>query len=44
LGVPSILSYKGVEQVLEVELPPDERQAFAKSATTLRDVIASLEL
>ena len=44
LGVPSILSYKGVEQVLEVELPPDERQAFAKSATTLREVIASLDL
>jgi L-lactate dehydrogenase len=44
LGVPCILSYKGIEQVLEVDLPPDEHQAFAKSATTLRDIIASLNL
>jgi len=44
LGVPCILSYKGVEQVLEVELPPDESQLFAKSAATLREIIASLDL
>jgi L-lactate dehydrogenase len=44
LGAPCILSYKGVEQVLEVDLPPDEHQAFAKSAATLREIIASLDL
>jgi L-lactate dehydrogenase len=44
LGAPCILSYKGIEQVLEVDLPPDEHQAFAKSAATLREIIASLDL
>jgi len=44
LGVPCILSYKGIEQVLEVDLPPDEHQLFAKSSATLREIIASLEL
>ena len=42
LGVPSILSYRGVEQVLEVALPPDESAAFHRSAATLREIIASL--
>lgn len=44
LGAPSILSYKGIDKVLEVELPEDERRAFAKSAETLRGIIASLNL
>ena len=44
LGVPSIMSWKGVEKVLEVELPPAEKAALAKSATTLREIIASLDL
>jgi L-lactate dehydrogenase len=44
LGVPCILSYKGVEQVLEVELPPDETAALQKSAATLRQIIAGIGL
>ncbi|HUO97224.1 MAG TPA: L-lactate dehydrogenase [Rhizomicrobium sp.] len=44
VGVPSIVSWKGVEQVLEVDLPPDERQALVKSADALRGIIAGLEL
>ncbi len=43
LGVPCILSQKGVERILEVTLPPDEQAALAKSATILRDAIRSLE-
>jgi L-lactate dehydrogenase len=44
LGVPCLLSVKGVDQVLEVDLPPDEQGALAKSAETLRGIIASLHL
>ncbi|MGA7674405.1 MAG: L-lactate dehydrogenase [Rhizomicrobium sp.] len=44
LGIPCIVSSKGVEQVLQVELPPDERRALAKSADTLREIIGNLEL
>lgn len=44
LGVPSILSANGVEKVLQVELPDDERQAFARSAATMRGIITSLSL
>ncbi len=44
LGVPCIMSVRGVEQVLEVELPPDEQRALAKSADTLREIIGSLDL
>jgi L-lactate dehydrogenase len=44
LGVPCLMSVKGVDKVLEVELPPDEQKALAKSADTLREIIASLEL
>lgn len=44
LGVPCLMSVAGVDRVLEVELPPDEQKALAKSADTLREIIASLEL
>jgi L-lactate dehydrogenase len=44
LGVPCLMSVNGVGKVLEVELPPDEQRALAKSADTLREIIASLEL
>jgi len=44
LGVPSIVSHKGIDKVLEVDLPQDERKAFAKSAETLRGIIATLNL
>lgn len=44
LGVPSIVSWKGVEQVLEADLPPDEQAALAKSAATLKEIVGKLGL
>ena len=44
LGVSCIVSRKGVEKVLQVDLPPDELSALTESATTLRDVIEKLDL
>jgi len=44
LGVPSLMSWRGVQQVLEVELPPGEMQALKQSAGTLRGIIASIDL
>ena len=44
LGVPCIVSRKGVEKVLEVDLPPDEQNALVKSAAALRELIAKLDL
>jgi L-lactate dehydrogenase len=44
LGVPCILSQKGVERILQVNLPPEEQNALAKSAAILKELIAQLEL
>jgi L-lactate dehydrogenase len=44
LGVPCIVSQKGVEKVLEVTLPPDEQSALVKSASVLRAAIEKLDL
>ena len=43
LGVPCVVSSKGVEQVLEVKLPPDEQRALEKSADALCEIIGNLE-
>jgi L-lactate dehydrogenase len=43
LAIPCILSQKGVEKVLQVDLPPDERNALEKSAALLREIIGQLE-
>jgi L-lactate dehydrogenase len=43
LGIPCILSQKGVEKVLQVNLPPDEQSALVKSAAILREIIGQLE-
>jgi L-lactate dehydrogenase len=43
LGVPCIVSRKGIEQILQVNLSPDEQSALEKSAAVLRDVIEKLE-
>jgi len=43
LGIPCILSQKGVEKVLQVDLPPDEHNALLKSAAILREIIGQLE-
>jgi L-lactate dehydrogenase len=44
LGVPCIVSREGVEQVLQVNLSPDEQSALKKSAGVLRDIIEKLTL
>lgn len=44
LGIPCIVSRAGVERIMEVDLPPDERDALKKSAATIRDIIGRLEL
>ena len=44
LGIPCILSQRGVEKVLEVALPADELEALAKSAAVLRQAIAEIHL
>lgn len=44
LGVPTIVSVHGIEQVLEVKLPPEEMNALKSSAKTLRGIIAELGL
>jgi L-lactate dehydrogenase len=44
LGVPCIVSQKGVDKVLEVALPPDEQSALVKSAAVLQAAIEKLDL
>ncbi len=44
LGVPCIVSRKGVERVLQAELPPNEQSALERSAAALSKVIEQLEL
>jgi L-lactate dehydrogenase len=44
LGVPCILSQKGVERILQVNLPPEEKNALARSAAILQEMIAQLKL
>jgi L-lactate dehydrogenase len=44
LGVPCIVSQKGVDKVLEVALPPDEQSALVKSAAVLQAAIGKLDL
>jgi L-lactate dehydrogenase len=44
LGIPCIVSQKGVDKVLEVALPPDEQSALVKSAAILRAAVEKLDL
>jgi malate dehydrogenase len=44
LGVPCKLGRAGLEQILEVELTPDERAALEKSAGAVRELIAAIKL
>jgi len=43
LGVPCILSQKGVERILQVNLPPEEQNALTRSAAVLRELIVQLD-
>ena len=44
LGVPCIVSQKGIDKVLEAALPPHEQDALVKSAAILREAIGKLGL
>ncbi|MFZ0074938.1 malate dehydrogenase [Exiguobacterium sp. RIT452] len=42
LGVPTVLGGNGIEQVLELELSPEEKQALDQSVSTVRSVLSLL--
>ncbi len=44
LGVPSIVSWKGVESILEAKLEANELDALSKSASVVKAAIAKLGL
>lgn len=44
LSIPSIVGRRGAEQILEIPLADNERQALNSSAAQLREVIGELEL
>jgi malate dehydrogenase len=44
VGVPVKLGRKGVEQVIEIKLTPDEQAAFNKSAASVRELVDKLKL
>lgn len=43
VGVPAILGAAGVERVVELELNPGEREAFARSVASVRGLVAQVE-
>jgi len=44
LGVPCIVSQKGIERILQANLTPEEHKALSESATVLREMLAQLKL
>jgi len=42
VGVPVILGRRGMERVFEIELTPDERAAFERSADAVRELVETL--
>ncbi len=44
VGVPVKLGRRGVEQVIEITLTPDERAAFQRSAAAVRELVDALKL
>ena len=44
VGVPVKLGRKGVEQIVEIKLHPDEQAAFDKSAAAVRELVDKLKL
>jgi len=37
IGVPVVLGRKGVEKIIELDLPKEEKQAFAKAANHVKE-------
>jgi malate dehydrogenase len=44
VGVPVKLGRRGVEQIIEITLTPDEQAAFDKSAAAVRELVDKLKL
>ena len=44
VGVPVKLGRRGVEQIIEIKLKPDEQAAFDKSAAAVRELVDKLKL
>src|SRR4029077_5446700 len=44
LGVPVKLGARGLEQVIEIKLEPDEQAALMKSAASVRELVDALKL
>ena len=42
VGVPVILGGKGIEKVVEIELTPEEQEAFRRSVQSVREPLAKL--
>ena len=42
IGVPAVIGGAGVERVIEIELNDAEKQALAKSASAVRELIGAL--
>jgi len=43
VGVPCRLGAEGLEEIVEIELEDDERQALAKSADTVKELVQAME-
>jgi len=44
VGVPVKLGAKGVEQVIEIKLTPDEKAALERSANSVRELVKVMSL
>jgi malate dehydrogenase len=44
VGVPVMLGVGGVEKIVEIKLTPDEKAAFDKSVTAVKELVASIKL
>jgi len=44
IGVPVKLGKSGIEQIIELELTPDEKQALADSAKAVRELVKTMKL
>jgi malate dehydrogenase len=44
VGVPVKLGRRGVEQIVEIKLTPDEQAAFEKSVAAVRELVDKLKL
>jgi malate dehydrogenase len=44
IGVPVRLGKKGIEQIIELELTKEEKQALASSARAVRELIKTMKL